>query len=328
MKILYAIQGTGNGHITRAREVAPVLEQRAEVDYLISGCQVDLPFPYEVKYKSRGMSLIFGKKGGIDIGKTFRQTSTLRLNREVRDLPVERYDLVLNDFEPVSAWAAKRKGVRCVALSHQSALRSGNVPGTDKNAPLGKAVIRHYAPADSHYGFHFDRYDDGIYTPIIRNDVRSREPVNHGHYTVYLPAYGDRHLIGILSEIQGVDWQVFSKHARSAYQYRNVSISPIHGERFTRSLVTSEGILCGAGFETPSEALYLGKKLMVIPMSNQYEQYCNAMALKKFGIPVLQKLDRSAATRIMNWVENGHAVKRDYKDETSELIDHLLSREL
>ena len=66
MKILYAIQGTGNGHITVAREVLPILMKRGHVDILISSCQVDIDLPFEIKYKFHGMSFVFGKNGGID----------------------------------------------------------------------------------------------------------------------------------------------------------------------------------------------------------------------------------------------------------------------
>ena len=37
MKILYAIQGTGNGHLSRAREFIPALAARTSMDVLISG---------------------------------------------------------------------------------------------------------------------------------------------------------------------------------------------------------------------------------------------------------------------------------------------------
>ena len=36
MKVLYAFQGTGNGHIARAQEIIPILKKYAEVDILIS----------------------------------------------------------------------------------------------------------------------------------------------------------------------------------------------------------------------------------------------------------------------------------------------------
>jgi hypothetical protein len=57
MKILYAIQGTGNGHITVAREVIPILKRRAEVDILLSGTQVDVGLPFEIKYRLHGLCL-------------------------------------------------------------------------------------------------------------------------------------------------------------------------------------------------------------------------------------------------------------------------------
>ena len=58
-------------------------------------------------------------------------------------------------------------------------------------------------------------------------------------------------------------------------------------------MASSTGVLCGAGFETPAEALYLGKKLMVIPMKSQLEQFYNAASLKQLGVPVLKKMKKS-----------------------------------
>ena len=62
MKILYAFQGTGNGHASRAIEIIPYLQQKGQVDVLISGYQCQLKLPFDVKYKYYGLSFIFGKK--------------------------------------------------------------------------------------------------------------------------------------------------------------------------------------------------------------------------------------------------------------------------
>jgi hypothetical protein len=64
MKILYAIQGTGNGHLSRAKEVIPALSCRVEVDLLISGTQADIELPFDVKYRYQVLSFIFGNNGG------------------------------------------------------------------------------------------------------------------------------------------------------------------------------------------------------------------------------------------------------------------------
>ena len=70
MKILYAVQGTGNGHITRSAAIIPELMKHAKVDVLISGFAYNLKLPFDVKYKMEGMSFCFGKRGGIDYFQT------------------------------------------------------------------------------------------------------------------------------------------------------------------------------------------------------------------------------------------------------------------
>ena len=69
MKILFGIQGTGNGHLSRAKEIIPLLMQYGEVDLLISGTDTEINLPYPVKYRKHGIGFIFGKRGGIDFGK-------------------------------------------------------------------------------------------------------------------------------------------------------------------------------------------------------------------------------------------------------------------
>jgi uncharacterized protein (TIGR00661 family) len=101
MKILYALQGTGNGHLSRAIDIIPCLQKHAEVDILISGTQGDLQLPFELKYQFYGLSFIFGTTGGVDLWKTLKKTQLRQFVRNMNQLPVESYDLVINDFEPV-----------------------------------------------------------------------------------------------------------------------------------------------------------------------------------------------------------------------------------
>jgi uncharacterized protein (TIGR00661 family) len=127
MKILYAIQGTGNGHISRAHDVIPEIQKFGKLDLFVSGSQSDIKLPYPVKYTSQGLSFYPDKTGGIDFIKTAKENSTRRILKEISDFPIASYDLVINDFEPISAWACKRKKIPCIALSHQSAFLSRRI---------------------------------------------------------------------------------------------------------------------------------------------------------------------------------------------------------
>jgi uncharacterized protein (TIGR00661 family) len=329
MKILYAIQGTGNGHLSRARDIIPILKKKdIELDILVSGTQADINIPYPITYQLKGLSFIFGKKGGVNMWKTYLNANTMRLNMEISELPIEKYDLIINDFEPVSAWACKLKNIPCISLSHQSAVLSPFAPKPKKKDPLGKFILKKYAPTTQQYGFHFKAYQKNIFTPVIRQDIRNAVCETGNHYTVYLPSYSDKKIINMLSKAKNVQWEVFSKHNKKTITEKHVMVQPITNEAFIKSMATSKGILCGAGFETPAEALFMNKKLMVIPMKGQYEQQCNAAALKDMGVPVIKSLKKKHFDKLMDWIESDHIVKVNYPDMTEQIIDQLLQESI
>jgi uncharacterized protein (TIGR00661 family) len=191
---------------------------------------------------------------------------------------------------------------------------------------IGKAVLNYYAPVTYRYGFHFQPYEENIFTPVIRQEVRSLQPVNNGYYTVYLPAYGDKQIIKFLSCFPEVQWQVFSKHNKKQLEFENISIFPVSNNKFLESIASAEGVLCGAGFETPAEVLYLKKKLMVIPMKGQYEQQCNAAALKKMGVPILKNLKSKQFEKFHQWLQEEQQYKVDFPDNTSKIIAGIIEK--
>lgn len=328
MKILYAIQGTGNGHLSRSMDIVPLLQQMGDVDVLVSGNQGDLNLPFPIKYKFNGFGFIFGKSGGVDLWKSFLKSRFRKFLKEIKELPIDKYDVVINDFEPVSAWACYLAGKPCIGLSHQAAVLGDNAPKTDDADMVGKLVLKNYAPVTTQYGFHFKKYDKKTFTPVIRQQVREQRISNKGHYTVYLPAYDDKRLIKRLSEFKDVQWDVFSKHNSKIKQHSNVFIQPINNKAFIKSMAESDGVLCGAGFETPAEALFMKKKLLVIPMKNQYEQQLNAAALKDMGVPVIKSLKPKHSETILNWINNGVPVKVDYPDNTREILEMIFKEHM
>ncbi len=326
MKVLYAIQATGNGHVSRANEIIPLLEKKCALDILLSGTQADVGLTHTVKYLQKGFSFIFGKKGGIDFYKTFRQFQSKRFLKEINELPVEDYDLVINDFEPTSAWACKLKNIPCVSMSHQFAVLHPASPRPSTTDFIAWTILKYYAPCKSGVGFHFKAFAPTIFTPVIRKAIREATVTNMGHYTVYLPAYEDKKIISFLKNFEEIQWQVFSKHTKKTYTVGNCLVQPVSASAFTSSFISCEGIFCGAGFETPAEALYMGKKLLIIPMKHQYEQHCNAAGAAELGVPVIKKLKRKYIYLVDNWINKSVPIQVDYKDDTNAIIDQLLGQ--
>jgi uncharacterized protein (TIGR00661 family) len=326
MRILYAIQGTGNGHLSRSMDIVPLLKKMGDVDVLVSGMQGDLNLPFPIKYKLHGFGFIFGKSGGVDLWASFLKSRFRRFIREIKNLPIEKYDLVINDFEPVSAWACYLANKPCISLSHQAAVLHDKAPKPAEADMIGRLVLKNYAPTTAQFGFHFKAIDQNIYTPVIRQQVREQEVSNKGHYTVYLPSYDDKRLIKRLSEFKDIQWDVFSKHNKKVLKHKNVAIQPIDNKAFIKSMAQSAGVLCGAGFETPAEALFLKKKLLVIPMKNQYEQQLNAAMLKDMDIPVIKSLKPKHDDKILDWLNNGKILSVNYPDNTQIILDLIFER--
>jgi len=324
VKILFAIQGTGNGHLSRARDIYPELIKYGTVDVLVSGIQADVELPFPVKYKLYGMSFIFGKKGGVDIWDTAKKLKLFRLIRDIVRFPVEDYDLVVNDFEPVTSWACKRKRKPCISLSHQCAVLHPAAPQPAASDLMGKLVLQHYAPTTAAYGFHFKAFGENIYTPVIRSEIRRLTSTNKGHYTVYLPAFDDATIVKHLSQFRDARWEVFSKHNKQPFSTENIIVQKIDNTAFVNSMASSAGVLCGGGFEGPAEAMYLGKKVLVVPMFTQYEQQCNALGAVAMGATSIPTLSEKYYDVIGDWLVNGKPVHVDYPDLTEEIIAKLI----
>lgn len=326
LKILYGIQGTGNGHLSRAQELLPYLKVKADVDILISGMHHDLNLDFEVKYKMQGLGFFFGTSGGVDILKTLRYMNFPRFYNDIKNLDLESYDLVISDFEPITSWACRLNKIPCLGMSHQSSILVENVPLAKKKSFLGMFILKHYAPCKDYVSFHFKKYGPNMFTPVIRKEIRNMAFADKGHYTVYLPAFSDDEIIKVLSSFKGVRWHVFSKHNKKAFSRGSINVFPVESNSFMESIANCSGVLCGAGFETPAEALFLNKKLIVVPMKGQYEQQCNAQALREMGLAVIDDFTKDARDVIKsNFFSEKNTLHVNYPDNAESVVDYVIS---
>jgi len=71
----------------------------------------------------------------------------------------------------------------------------------------------------------------------------------------------------------------------------------LDGEKFLQMMAECRHVVCTAGFESVSEAAWLGKPLFLVPVENHVEQQVNALDAQQFGIGLAEKsfnLDRLA----------------------------------
>ncbi|MGB2361662.1 MAG: glycosyltransferase family protein, partial [Luminiphilus sp.] len=125
MRILYGVQATGQGHISRARAMAQAFKQHPDVDvtWLFSGRPRERLFdmgPFGDFQHRAGLTFVT-EAGRLRYRKTIMANRYWQFIRDVQRLDVTAYDLVVTDYEPVTAWAGKLKGQSVLGIGHQYA---------------------------------------------------------------------------------------------------------------------------------------------------------------------------------------------------------------
>lgn len=325
MKILFGIQATGNGHISRSTEIYKLLKEHPEVsqlDVLISGGKAQMSLPFEVNYEYKGLSFYYGKKGKISVLKSIGKANFLSVAVGLWKVPFKDYDLIISDFEPITLWGAKIAGIKSVGIGNMYSVTSKKLRRVKGNRTT-KFFAKVMCPAKNKVGMHFQKFDDFIYYPVIRSEIRNAMLSDKNFTLVYLTSFSDEELTKFFckDEFTNKQFIIYSKTTNAEIKTGNCVIKPLNNESFVRDMESCSAVITAAGFQTVSESLYLGKKLFVIPIKKQSEQISNARELSEMGVRTSTEL---RADEIKFWLEHERAVQIKFDDDLPNIINAIL----
>jgi len=325
MKILYAIQTTGNGHLTRSKEIISILEKRVNVDVVFSGPKNKLlNFENKVINHYKGLTLYYTKKGQINWIKTFFKNNFIRAIIDIIQCDTKAYDLVINDFEPITAWSCYLKNRKCFALSNQYAILSDKKLRKKTKHKWTLLFLKYFAPTKEGYGFHFVRHKKNIFPPIIRREIIKAKVSKKEYFIVYLPNYSIENLIQVFSHFKNYNWVIFSHHIENSSKLNNIRLEQINEKKFIKTLVNSKGVISSSGFSTLSEVLYLNKPLLTIPINSHFEQIYNSTIIERLGGTVLSELSLNNTYLLQNWLDNLVPIGIKNLSNSKEVVDRIL----
>jgi uncharacterized protein (TIGR00661 family) len=310
MKILYGIQLNGNGHITRSLELISKLRQYGySVDVITSGGNSSLTLPIEVIKSFQGFSMYFSKNGKIDWLKTTLSSNIFKIIRDI-NFDCRGYDLVISDFEPISAYSAKKYGVKSIGISNQCSLMNNK----SIKYFFSWQFIKYFAPCDSYIPLDYK----GYFQPIISQDLLNSKKSEEEFYLVYLAAYS---LEYIMCELEQSDkkFKVYSNEIIKDGVINNIEFKKPDRKNFQSDLLNCSGVITASGFSTTSEALVLGKKLWSIPVRGQFEQICNANKLNELGV-YTKKLTYD---NLDNWLNNYKKIEYHWINPIKNIIHKI-----
>ncbi len=323
MKILYGVQGTGNGHLSRARAMAKALAQypQIEVDWLFSGRPREHYFDMEEfgHFKCCAGLTFFTQNGCIDTLRTLTNIRPIQLWKDIRELDLSAYDLVISDYEPVTAWAQRRSDTPGLGIGHQYAFNH-SIPIKGSN-PITRSLMKNFAPMPKGLGLHWHHFDQTILPPIVDLEHCTSNQQVENKVLVYLPFENTHHLLDLLQHFPDYHFYVYAPNVQNQ-RFGNCHTRGFSREGFKHDLAEASWVLCNSGFELISEALQLGKRILCKPVHGQMEQHSNGAALEQLGLARVE--DHITLSSLDSWLsQSPDPVKMDYPDVASAIARWL-----
>ncbi len=304
MRILYGVNGEGMGHATRSYVVIEsLLAAEHDVRVVASGAAYKF-----LQDRLPRVDEILGPSFAMEDGE-IRRWATVRQNLTAapRELPdtlhhwmgvIDEWlpEVVITDFEPLAGIYARssRTPLVCVDNIHMldRCRHDREIIGKERDEfMIAKAVTRAMVPTAGDYVVltffrpPIARGRTTLVPPILRPEIVASVAERGEHLLVY--SSGEHELMEALQKT-GLPCKVYGMRGGPAEDTveGNIEFRPRSNEGFIEDLRTARAIVTGGGFSLLSEAVYLGKPALSVPLQGQFEQLMNARYLERerFGM--------------------------------------------
>jgi uncharacterized protein (TIGR00661 family) len=306
MRILYGVVGEGMGHATRSRVVIDHLSQHHEVQVVVSGRAHDYLKARESDHlgvnRIWGLTIVYEDNEVRNLrtvlsNLTSAFTGGLPKNLKTYFDLTEKFrpDVVVTDFESWSHLYGKLHGLPVVSLDNIQLLNRCSHPPellADREADylVAKGLVAAKLPGCFHYLVtSFVRPEvvkprTSLHPPVLRPEILAARPEPGGHLLVYQTTTSNAALLEVLRGC-GRECRIYGLH-RDLTEERvegNLRHRPFSERGFIEDLRSARAVVSGGSFTLMTEAVYLHKPMLSVPVKKQFEQILNGRYLERLG---------------------------------------------
>jgi uncharacterized protein (TIGR00661 family) len=302
MRILYGVVGEGMGHATRSSVILEHLTRQHEVHVVVSGRARDyLAQRFENVHKIWGLTISYE-------GNSVRKLGTLleNLKGAVKGFPknirayfdlVDEFkpDVVVSDFESFSYLYAKNHMLPVISVDNMQIINRCKHPrelllGHENDFKLTRRIVKSKLPGSFHYLVATFFYPEvrkkrtTLRPSILRPEILAAKSEPGEHLLVYQTSTTNTELLDALKK-SGLPCRVYGvrRGIPTDEVDENLTFRPFSEAGFIDDLRTARAVVAGGGYTLMSEAVYLHKPLLSLPVQGQFEQTLNALYLEKLG---------------------------------------------
>jgi uncharacterized protein (TIGR00661 family) len=150
------------------------------------------------------------------------------------------------------------------------------------------------------------------------------KPIAHAknsHILVYLPFENINDIRDMLEPLADQTFLCFHPDIEQAHTQGHIQWNPTSKVHFHKALQNCNGVVANGGFELSSEALQLGKKLLIKPLHGQFEQLSNVFMLDSLNL--CQPLFQLDTDILEEWLTSEDIEPITFPDNANLLIDWI-----
>ena len=118
-----------------------------------------------------------------------------------------------------------------------------------------------------------------LFPPIIRKEIQKATLKEKNHIVVYQTSKSYKKLIPTLKQTKYNYIFYTDKNKKE----KNIQFKKFSEKEFIKDLASCKAIITNGGFGLISEAIYLKKPILSIPIKKQFEQIFNALTITRLG---------------------------------------------
>jgi uncharacterized protein (TIGR00661 family) len=241
-------------------------------------------------------------------------------------------ELVISDYEPVSAHFSYALGCPLVTIDNQSRFLGYQFPRIDGFTPEHETsrLSLYFPKAYRRLSVCFFKipwhktpgWEVTITRPAVRREMASacsRSPRGaRPNIVVYVSPFGplrqsEEEIVAELNRCRGVTFTLFTRDATVTQRRGNVVVQPFDKALFAEYMQASQGAVTTAGLNVLSELSLLQKPMYLVPFET-YEQRHNAQMIEELGLG--RWSSRIAHDELRDFIEEIPEYKRNYERET------------
>ena len=292
MKIIFGVNSFGMGHAMRSAEIIKELSKDNEIEIITGGKSADYLSKVGKVKRVNYLSFVI-KDGNIKYFQTFLfnllKSPLIFFNfiSLFSRCLAKRPDIIITDFEPIVSYTGLLLRIPVISFDNQHIVTDTKIKkiGNIFSVFLYKLTVYLMVPFPkkkiivTFFNPKIKANNSILVSPVVREVIRNQEVKSGDYLLIYLRLEGD----SILKSLEKMKIKCFIYGKTNFKSNKYLIVKKFDELQFAKDMAKSKGVICNAGMSTLSEAIYLKKPILCVPLKGQVEQELNAFYLEEKG---------------------------------------------